>query len=111
MPYAFTPEDYSKFQEDVLKANGDQAVLTTVLADFQTTFMDSKAVVESTRAENDRLDAENKRLKDANMNLFLRIGEQIKPQAQEPPVPEPDDEPKYKDVGSYMAAFFESKKK
>ena len=109
MPYAFTPDDYSRFQEDIIQAGGDQASLTTILSDFQGTFLESKAVVDSTQADMERLTAENQRLKDANMTLFLRVGEQVRQQDTPPQSPPEDEEPKYKNVDEYLTAFFNGK--
>lgn len=106
MPYAFTQEDYLKFQDDVLGANGDQATLTTLLADMQSTITDSLALVESTKSANTELTAENSRLKESNINLLRRVGENAL--AIQTPRQEvyDDDEPKYADADAYMQAYF-----
>lgn len=74
MPYEFTQEDFSKFSTDILNAGGDQATLTSVLADMSGTVTDSiaKAVADGKRLED--ITQENERLKKANMELFLRVG-------------------------------------
>lgn len=106
MPYAFTQEDYLKFQDDILGANGDQATLSTVLADMQSTITDSLAMVESTKSANTELSAENTRLKESNITLLRRVGENAL--AIQSPRQElyDDDEPKYHDADEYMQAYF-----
>lgn len=76
MPYEFNEENWRKFSEDILAAGGDQATLTSVLADMGDTFITGVNTAEQTRSENESVRQENARLKDANMNLFLRVGEQ-----------------------------------
>lgn len=106
MPYAFTQEDYIKFQEDVLGANGDQATISTLLADMQGTITESLAMVESTRSANEELTAENTRLKESNITLLRKVGENaLSIQVPRQQIYE-DDEPKYRDADEYMQAYF-----
>lgn len=100
MPYEFTAEDFNKFSEDILKAEGDQATITTILADMNTTVTDaiardiqSKTAVETVTAENDRL-------KKANMELFLRVGTPV----QQVPDKKESEEPQ--GTKAYMASYF-----
>lgn len=106
MPYAFTQEDYLKFQEDILGANGDQATLSTVLADMQSTITDSLALVETTKSANNDLSAENTRLKESNINLLRRVGENALVMQGTKQEQYYDDEPKYHDADEYMQAYF-----
>ena len=109
MPYAFTPEDYSKFQSAILEAGGDQATLTSILTDFQDTFTASYAQVNTTQADIARITAENNRLKETNMTLFQRVGTPVT-QIKEPETEDPP-ESKYKNVDEYMQAYFSSLRK
>lgn len=111
MPYAFTQDDYRSFQDAILAAEGDQATLTSILADMQTTFTESMALVETTKQENAAIAAENERLKTTNMSLFQQIGEQAKRLNSGPQPIADDDEPEYKDVDSYMSSYFEKLEK
>lgn len=109
MPYAFNQDDYARFQTEILDANGDQATLTSILSDFQGTFVEGMALVESTKADNERISAENERLKSANMQLFLRVGEAAKVQQgqlEQPPKEETGD--KFKNADEFMKHYFES---
>ena len=88
MPYAFTAEDFNKFSEDILKAEGDQATLTTLLADMNGTITDAIAKDVATTEKMTTITSENERLKKANMDLFLRIGSAAEPTKPEPEVQE-----------------------
>lgn len=82
MSYEFTQEGYRNFSQAIIDAKGDQATLTTILADMQTTFENSIGTLATSNKNLEDTQAENTRLKEANMNLFLRIGE---PQQNQPP--------------------------
>lgn len=103
MPYLFTQEDFEKFTTDILGAEGDQATLTTIMADMQGTYTDALAATESLKSENERLTAERDRLKSSNMELFLRVGAKARG--------EEDDSNKSPDhaqtVAEYMNSYFE----
>lgn len=103
MAYDFTQEGFRKFSEDLIAAKGDQATVTSLLADMQDTFNDNIGALANTNKTNEDLTAENKRLKDANMELFLRIGtqrEEINSQRHE--------EEKPMSTKDYMSKYFES---
>lgn len=102
MPYNFTLDDYRKFTEDIIKTEGDQATLTTILADMQDTFTDNIALVESERSEREKLSKENTRLKESNMSLFLRVGAQARGEDNTPP-----EEEKTQTVSEYMTKYLE----
>ena len=89
MAYEMTQEAYRKFSEDILSAGGDQATLTTLLSDMQDTFYKGIADLNATAESNSNITKENERLKQANMDLFLRLGtpQETQSQAEEPPKP------------------------
>lgn len=74
MPYEFTQDGYRDFSEKVIAAGGDQATLTTLLADMQNTYNDNIGLLTKLTKDNESIKAENERLRAANMDLFLRIG-------------------------------------
>lgn len=76
MAYEFTQEGFRTFSEALVNANGDQATVTSVLADMQDTFNDNIGKLTALTQENESIKAENERLRNANMDLFLRIGTQ-----------------------------------
>lgn len=107
MPYEFTQDSYREFSEAILGANGDQATLTVLLSDMQDTFNQGIADLTATRETNDSVSKENERLKQSNMDLFLRLGTPESPnqQQQEPEKP--------LSTAEYMEQYFkrvESKK-
>lgn len=79
MPYEFSQDGYRQFSEAIVAANGDQATLTTLLADMQDTFNDNIGKLTKLDTDNKSITAENERLRNANMELFLRIGTQAEP--------------------------------
>ena len=89
MPFEFTDEGWRQFSEQILAANGDQATLTSVLSDMGDTFMTGINTNNTTQNENESIKAENQRLKDANMSLFLRVGEQQSGKGTKDKDPEP----------------------
>lgn len=107
MPYSFTPEDFNKFSEDILKAEGDQATLTTLLADMNGTFTDAIAKDIANNKKVETVSAENERLKKANMDLFLRIGTPAEPE-RKPDEPEKSELPP---TARYMKSYFEQEDK
>lgn len=102
MPYEFTPDGYNQFSDDIIKAEGDQATLTTILADMQATVSEAIAKETVNLQTVETVTAENERLKSANMQLFLRVGEKAiegdKKKEEEPPQPA--------DTKSYMNDYF-----
>lgn len=113
MPYEFTQEDYSKFSQDIINAGGDQATLTSLLADMSGTVVDAiaKATVDSKKLED--ISAENDRLKSANMELFLRVGAKDSEKLAGTTKGQAQDETTEDDDGrtptqSYMERFFAS---
>lgn len=91
MPYEFTVESFREFSDHVLAGGGDQATLTTVLADMQNVITDNVALKAKQEKDMEALEKENKRLKEANMELFLRIGSQA--QGGSEPGPQPEEQP------------------
>lgn len=100
MPYTFTQEDFNKFSEDIIKAEGDQAILTTLLADMQGVVVDAIAKDIANTEKVTTVTAENERLRKANMDLFLRIGTPAQPEQQIQ-----DEQPM--DTKAYMQAYFD----
>ena len=103
MPYVFTAEDFNKFSEDIIKAGGDQATLTTLLADMNTTVTEAIAKAVTDAEQVATVTAENERLKKANMDLFLRVGSQATGADNNKPA-EPDEKPM--DTSAYMRQYF-----
>ena len=104
MSFEFTTDAWSDFTRQVLEAKGDQATLTTILSDMQDTCTTGITTQEELDKTNKSLKEENGRLKEANMSLFLRVGEQKK-DSQEP---EKSGEPKPGEEGHAVDKFLEN---
>lgn len=105
MPYDFTTDGFSQFSENILNAGGDQATLTTLLSDMQTTITEAIA---KEKVDGDTLTKtleENERLRKANMDLFLRVGVQAAEKAGVVPPAEPEET--HMDTTEYMKQYFE----
>lgn len=103
MPYDFTQDGFRQFSEAVIAAGGDQATLTTILADMQTTYEANIGNLANASKTIEDTSKENERLRKANMDLFLRIGADPKEkpaQTQEPETPPMD-------CAQYMEKYFE----
>lgn len=87
MAFDFTLEGYRDFSEKIIAANGDQATITSVLAEMQDTVIDKIGLLAKQEQDLDGFTAENQRLKAANAELFFRIGTNAQ-QAADPPLPE-----------------------
>lgn len=104
MPYAFTAEGFNKFSEDIIKAEGDQATVTTLLADMGGTITEAIAKDIANTSKVETVSAENERLKKANMDLFLRIGTPAEPEKK---ILE-DQQQNIPATSRYMKSYFES---
>lgn len=105
MPYEFTAEEFNRFSEEILKAEGDQATLTSLLADMNGTITGAIAKDMAQTEKVNTVTAENDRLRKANMDLFLRVG-----QVMENPGPsgqQQTEEPKKITTADYMTQYFE----
>lgn len=103
MAYEFTIDSFRTFSDDIIAANGDQATITSRLADMQDAFTDS--IARLTKAEHDaeEIGKENERLRQANLDLFLRVGEKAK-------TPQMENDPKedhQQSTAEYMQSYFD----
>lgn len=106
MPFDFTQDAFRDFSDQVLKAEGDQATLTSLLADMQGTYTEQLALAAKQTQDMEKINAENERLKATNMELFLMVGAN-KQQTTQPQDPEPD---KDMDTAAYMEKYFKEDK-
>ena len=109
MPYSFTVEDFNKFSQDIIAAGGDQASLTSLLADMGGTFTEAVAKDMATGEKLTTVTAENERLKTANMDLFLRVGTKVAEEAGV--LPKVEDEKPKQGVADFMNCYFDKQKK
>lgn len=101
MPYEFNIEEFNRFSNEVIKAEGDQATLTTLLADMQGTVTDAIARDVAATERVAQIEAENERLRQANMTLFLRVGTDNNQTNQEPAKPA-----EHMTTKAYMQKYF-----
>lgn len=107
MPYEFTVEDYNKFTQDIIESGGDQAVMSTLLADMQATFLEAVASNATLSQDNEIVKTENERLKNANMDLMYRLGQKAIEENQ----PEKTESvERGKNVDAYLDKIFEEEK-
>lgn len=104
MSFDFTTDSWSDFTKQVIESKGDQATLTTLLSDMQDTFTTGITTQTELDKTNKSLKEENGRLKEANMALFLRVGEHKK-DSQEP---EKSGEPKPGEEGHAVDKFLDN---
>lgn len=107
MGYEFTVEDYNKFTQDLVESGGDQAVMSTLLADMQATFLEAVASNSRLAQDNETVKLENERLKNANMDLMYRLGQKAIEENQ----PEKTESvERGKNVDAYLDKIFEEEK-
>lgn len=70
-----TVEEWRSFSDELLTAREDQAGYTQVMARIGDAIAKDIADITSTKSERDRFAEENEKLRKANMELFLRVGE------------------------------------
>lgn len=111
MPYEFTAEEFNRFSEDIIKAGGDQASVTSLLADMQGTITEAIAKGMKDSEQVTTITQENERLRKANMDLFLRVGSQAVEQTGGKPKDKGDDPEKPVSTKDYMKNYFEKGEK
>lgn len=102
MPFEFTVDSFREFGQQIIDANGDQSIITSLLADMQDTVTTSVASLTTKTQEAETLSAENQRLKEANLNLYLRIGVDAQQQQGDPATP-----PKPMGIDEYLQTLKE----
>lgn len=100
MAFEFTHDSYRDFSEKIISAGGDQATVTSILSDMQDTFYKGIADLQATMEHSETISKENERLKNANMDLFLKLGT---PQQPNQPTQEPE---KPMSTADYMEQYF-----
>lgn len=106
MPYEFTQDGYREFSQAIIDAKGDQATITSILADMQDTVTDNIGKLMKLTQDTEAVTAENERLRNANMELFLRIGSQgTEPGGGDKTKPGGDEE-KPVSTAEYMEQYF-----
>ena len=107
MPYEFTQEGFRDFSQKIIDAKGDQATVTSILAEMQDTFNDNIGRLTKLESDNQSITAENERLRNANMDLFLRIGATQESVTKGQPTPTQE---KPMSTAEYMENYFKEEK-
>jgi FtsZ-binding cell division protein ZapB len=89
------PEEFKAKTAEILSNLTDQAKVSTILAEL--TEHNDDFVVEATTAKTtaEKLTTDNEKLRNANMTLFLKVGETKPNEDKKPPE---DTTPKYEDL-------------
>lgn len=109
MAYEFTVEDFNKFTNDIVGANGDQAQISTLLADMQSTLVEAVGMNTKLQGDNEQMKAENERLKNANMDLMYRLGEKAVNDTNQKKQ-EKEELPRGENVNNYLDNLFKEDK-
>lgn len=75
------PEDFSLKIKEVMEGLNDQAKVSTILAELVTDYNDTHTEKNQAIAEAKKLVEDNEKLRQANMNLFLKVGDTKKEEA------------------------------
>ena len=88
------PEEFKQKTAEILANLTDQAKVSELLTELTEDY-DSETIVKSTAiATAEKLNADNEKLRQANMNLFLKVGEQAPKEEKQ----KQDTTPKYDDL-------------
>jgi regulator of replication initiation timing len=89
------PADFNARLQDAMKNLGDQAKVSTIFAELTEDYNTVSAETETAKATAEKLTADNEKLRQANMNLFLKVGETKKEEQQQE---QKDTKPKFDDL-------------
>lgn len=70
--------EWNDLTRKIVASAGDQSVLTGLLTQATDAFSEQLTTAEQKKAEAEKLQQDNEALRKANMDFFLRIGEQAK---------------------------------
>lgn len=89
------PEEFNAKTQEILSNLTDQAKVSTVLSELIEDYNTVTAEMETARATAEKLTADNEKLRQANMNLFLKVGETKK---EEETKQDEDNKPTFEDL-------------
>jgi hypothetical protein len=89
------PEEFKALTTEIMQNLTDQAKVSTILATLTEDY-DAETVIKTTSlSTTEKLTADNEKLRQANMNLFLKVGET---KVTEQPQKKEDLTPKFEDL-------------
>lgn len=89
------PEEFNAKTQEILGNLTDQAKVSTVLSELIEDYNAVIAEMETARTTAEKLTADNEKLRQANMNLFLKVGETKK---EEETKQDEDNKPTFEDL-------------
>lgn len=89
------PEEFNAKTQEILSNLTDQAKVSTVLSELIEDYNTVTAETEIARTTAEKLTADNEKLRQANMNLFLKVGETKK---EEETKQDEDNKPTFEDL-------------
>lgn len=89
------PEEFNAKTQEILSNLTDQAKVSTVLSELIEDYNTVTAETETARTTAEKLTADNEKLRQANMNLFLKVGETKK---EEETKQDEDNKPTFEDL-------------
>jgi hypothetical protein len=89
------PEEFTAKLKEIMENLGDQAQVSTICAELTEDYNNVAVETATAKTTAEKLTADNEKLRQANMNLFLKVGETKPPEAQKPPE---DTTPKFEDL-------------
>jgi hypothetical protein len=73
------PEEFNARTQDILKNLTDQATVSTILAELVTDYNNEATEKATAKTTAEKLTSDNEKLRQANMDLFLKLGSDKKP--------------------------------
>ena len=89
------PEEFNAKTQEILSNLTDQAKVSTVLSELIEDYNTVTAETETAKTTAEKLTADNEKLRQANMNLFLKVGETKKEEETEQ---DEDNKPTFEDL-------------
>lgn len=89
------PEEFNAKTQEILTNLTDQAKVSTILTELVEDYNTVTATTETATATSQKLTADNEKLRQANMNLFLKVGETKK---EEETKQDEDNKPTFEDL-------------
>ena len=89
------PEEFNAKTQEILNNHTDQAKVSTILSELIEDYNNVTAETESAKTTAQKLTADNEKLRQAKMSLFLKVGETKK---EEETTPDEDKIPKFEDL-------------
>lgn len=92
------PEEFKAKTAEILQNLGDQAKVSTILAELTTDYDATMVDISTAKTTAEKLTADNEKLRQANLDLFLKVGSS-KPETKPDNIkPDGDNTPKIEDL-------------